>query len=267
MTDDEFRQILDHFHLSWRGYRKVRKGVKKRLARHMLEIQCETVQAYLDKVTHDLDLKRHVEALLTVTISRFLRDRRLWECLEREILLEVVRSGIDPIKIWCAGCACGEEAYSIAMAWDRFVDKLECKAEAQIWATEVNLEALERARKGVYARSSLREVNSALLDAYFIDGPVPETFMVSESLKKYIRWELHDFMRDDPRETDFAMIFLRNNLLTYRIEDQEAALARILNSLLPGGFLMIGLHETVPEHVGGLIPCSCSRMILRKSEG
>ncbi|MEW6112375.1 MAG: hypothetical protein AB1664_09630, partial [Thermodesulfobacteriota bacterium] len=79
MTDDEFRQILDHFRLSWHGYRKVRKGVKKRLAKHMHELQCKTGEAYLDKVTHDPDVKKHAEALLTVTISRFLRDRRLWE--------------------------------------------------------------------------------------------------------------------------------------------------------------------------------------------
>jgi len=267
MTDDEFREILDRFQLSWRGYRKVRKGVKKRLARHMSELQCGTFQAYLDKVTHDPDLKRHVEARLAVTISRFLRDRRLWECLDREIFPEVVRSGVDPIKIWCAGCACGEEAYSAAMIWDRFARAMERAPKARIWGTDVNPEALDRAQKGIYSRSSLKQVNAALLDAYFIDGPAPETFMVAESLKKYVRWELQNSMTEDPRENDFAMIFLRNSLLTYhRIEEQEAALGRILKSLLPGGFLVIGVHETTPQRVGDLKPCSCSRMILRKSE-
>ncbi|MEW6531208.1 MAG: CheR family methyltransferase [Thermodesulfobacteriota bacterium] len=267
MTDDEFRQILDHFRLSWRGYRKVRKRVKKRLARHMIELQCRTVRAYLDKVLDDSHLTRHVEALLTVTISRFLRDRRLWECLEREIFPDIAHMELGRVKIWCAGCASGEEAYSIAMIWDRSARALRRAPEAQIWATDTNPEALDRAQKGIYARSSLKEVKASLLNAHFTDGPVPETFMVSESLKKYIRWELHDFMRDDPRETDFAMIFLRNNLLTYhRIAEQEAALARILNNLLPGGFLVIGVHESVPRLVANLKPHSCSRMILRKSE-
>ncbi|MBM4326662.1 MAG: hypothetical protein FJ118_05790 [Deltaproteobacteria bacterium] len=105
MTDEEFREVLDQFGLSWRGYRKVRKGVKQRLARNMLELECRTVRAYLDKAASNQNLKRKVEALLTVTISRFMRDRRLWECLDREIFPEAVRSGPDPIKIWCAGCA------------------------------------------------------------------------------------------------------------------------------------------------------------------
>jgi chemotaxis methyl-accepting protein methylase len=266
MTDEEFREILDRFHLSWRGYRKVRKGVKKRLARHMHELECGIVRTYLDKVASDPDLKRKVEAMLTVSISRFLRDRRLWECLEREIFPELVRLGRDSIKIWCAGCACGEEVYSIAMMWDRFGRATQCAPEAKIWATDINPGALDLAQKGIYSRSSLKEVNPPLLDAYFISGPSPDTFMVSESLKKHIRWELHDLIGHDPRETDFIIIFLRNSLLTYhRIEDQEAALTRILKSLLPGGFLVIGVHESVPQRVGDLKPCSCSRMIYRKS--
>ncbi|MBM4326661.1 MAG: hypothetical protein FJ118_05785 [Deltaproteobacteria bacterium] len=153
------------------------------------------------------------------------------------------------------------------MVLDRFALALERGPEAQIWATDINREALDRAQKGIYGRSSLKEVNPSLLEAYFISGPEPETCMVRDPLKKRIKWDLHDFMEDDPPETDFTMIFLRNSLLTYHgIEEQEAALNRILKSLLPGGFLVIGARESVPERVGGLTPRSCSRMILRKSD-
>ena len=85
MHDQEFRQIIDFFQLSWPGYRKVSKGVKKRIGRHMQELGCRSVDAYLDRLSVRLEDKARCQQLLTVSISRFFRDRRLWEIMENRI--------------------------------------------------------------------------------------------------------------------------------------------------------------------------------------
>ncbi len=85
MDDDQFRQLLDDFNFSWAGYRKVRKGVKKRISRHMQELNCPNIKVYLDLLNQNDAVRQESERRMTVSISRFFRDRKLWQDLEEEI--------------------------------------------------------------------------------------------------------------------------------------------------------------------------------------
>jgi chemotaxis protein methyltransferase CheR len=87
MDDASFHQILDHFNLSWKGYRKVRKGVKKRLSQHMQELGCVSVGEYMAAVSRAPEIENECRMHLTVSISRFFRDSRLWESLEKTDVL------------------------------------------------------------------------------------------------------------------------------------------------------------------------------------
>jgi len=86
MDNQQFCQLLRHLGLSWTGYRKVRKGVKKRIARHMQDLGCRNVSAYLVELDRRNDARLDCERLMTVSISRFFRDRKLWETLQKNIL-------------------------------------------------------------------------------------------------------------------------------------------------------------------------------------
>ena len=88
MDDHQFRRLLHHLGLSWTGYRKVRKGVKRRISHHMLRLDCPDMAGYLHVLERNTETKAECKRLMTVSISRFFRDRRLWDLLQEEILYE-----------------------------------------------------------------------------------------------------------------------------------------------------------------------------------
>ena len=86
MDDHQFRRLLHHLGLSWTGYRKVRKGVKKRVSRHMLALNCSNMAGYLHEIDKSKEALDECERLMTVSISRFFRDKKLWDLLSDEML-------------------------------------------------------------------------------------------------------------------------------------------------------------------------------------
>jgi len=183
-----------------------------------------------------------VKKCLVVTISRFFRDRRLWEFLWAQVLPEIVSRFPDGIKIWSAGCACGEEPYSLSIVWDQ----LSVDTELEILATDVNTSCIDRARAGKYGHGSLKEVAKDLKSKYFKVLRKGRQYEVRSFLKRSIRWKVHDLF-DLPPEGPFHLIFLRNNLLTYHQGPVlTAAFQQIMNVLVPKGYLVTGSHENPP---------------------
>jgi len=118
MNDQQFRQLLYRYQFSWEGYRKVRKSVKKRVQRYMTAMGCHTIEDFPDELDKNNDARDHCERLMTVSISRFFRDRALWQGLKDQILPEFMNIGKNKVRFWSAGCACGEEVYSFKIIWD-----------------------------------------------------------------------------------------------------------------------------------------------------
>jgi len=146
LADDSFRQLLEFFDLSWSGYRKVRKGVKKRIHRHMQQMGCRHISDYLAVLEKDRTCRRMCEQLLTVSISRFFRDWRLWEILAQDLLPEMVAHYPKRLTVWSAGCASGEEAYSFKIVWEQLKQKTGPLPDLYLLATDTNSETLARAR-------------------------------------------------------------------------------------------------------------------------
>ena len=248
MNDDCFRSILEWFHLSWKGYRKVRRGAKKRLAWHMLQLGCRSVEDYLSILEKHPNLQKDALNCLSITISRFMRDKKLWQDLRDHIFPEMIRHHTGTLRIWSAGCSCGEEPYSCAIVWDQFTQHLPMKPALEIVATDTNLNALERAKKGEYSESALKEVSSDVRDTYFLPLSKSGRFAVSDDLKRYIRWVRHDFCTEEPPAPKYQIVFIRNNLLTYYQRPRyEPALENILQNLAERGWLIIGSHEVISE--------------------
>ena len=256
LVDDEtFFRLLDHLGLSRRGYRKVRKGVKKRVARHMQERGCRRVDDYLGLLERSREDRRRCELLTTVSISRFFRDRRLWEVLEDRVLPELIASGKDPLRVWFAGCASGEEVYSLRILWERPGRTPGPLPGLEITATDLNPALLERARQGVYPASSLEEVPDGLKAAWFEADPKRPRYAVKPALKEGITWLARDLF-EGPPGTGYDMLFCRNNLLTYHTEPRiRPVLEALVRSLAPGGRLIVGSHESLPPGELGLAPC------------
>ena len=166
MDDLQFRQLLDYFCYSWSGYRRVRKGVKKRISRHMKQLGCRSMDEYLHILDSDEEVSQQCECLMTVSVSRFFRDQMLWKIIEDHIMPEVLRENRDEVKFCDAGCACSEEVYSMKMLWETLHSRFDSMPDIEVWATDINPVYLRRAQEGIYPKSSIKEVRKEKIKTY-----------------------------------------------------------------------------------------------------
>jgi len=264
MDDTDFRKLLEFLGYSWSGYRRVRKGVKKRIHRHMQRVGCRDITAYLNLLDNQADCRYDCELQMTVSISRFFRDRHLWQMLENHWLPDIIARNRLQIDVWSAGCACGEEAYSFKMIWESLKTRFESLPQLEILATDRHPHYIERARRGLYSRSSLREVAADVRNDFFESYQGSSQFIIKKELKSEIHWELGDLLTELPGKV-FHIVFLRNNILTYyRQEDHIGALESILNCLAPGGLFITGCHETLQFGSAVLTPMAECRYVYQK---
>ncbi len=266
MDPREFSRLLDCFDLCVEGYRKVRRGVQKRIVRHMHQLGCPSVRDYLARLESDGGAREDARRLLDVSISRFFRDGDLWQALERETLPSLAAAYPAGLRIWSAGCALGQEAYGIKMLWARLSDGKPATPPLDLLATDVNPAYLARAIEGVYpARAVARVPGEAR--ARFFRPAGKGGFRVADELRQGIRWQLHDLATQPPPARDVHLLFLRNNLLTYyRQEVVGEALPAIVDSLAPGGVLVIGRKERLPGFLEGFASHPAVPFLCRKRQ-
>jgi len=248
LSDHEFRQLLDDLDRPWAGFRKVRKGVKKRVRRHMEQLGCFRIEDYIEHIHRNPYARNECDRCLMVTISRFFRDRRLWDHLQHHVLPALIDRYQDGLAAWSAGCANGEEPYSLAMIYKEAAASSRFAAHLHILATDADDAGLLRAAAGLYPASSLSEIPEHLKTRYFFKVRGGRQWRIDPGLREDITWQVHHLLEAPPLGP-FHLIFLRNNLLTYYqgavIED---ALAHIAVSLVPDGVLILGSHERLPAN-------------------
>jgi chemotaxis protein methyltransferase CheR len=207
----------------WAGYRKVRRQVCRRVRRRAAGLGLDSLAAYRDHLERHPDEWRVLDGVTNVTISRFNRDRGVFEFLER-----VVGHGA---RVWSAGCASGEEPYTLALLRD----------DLEILATDVDPAVLRRAEAARYPPSALRELPAALRERAFTDG------VLDPCVRSRVTFTRHD-IRGEPPAGPFELVLCRNVAFTY-FDDavQRATLRRIASVMTPGGALVIGAHEALPD--------------------
>jgi chemotaxis protein methyltransferase CheR len=264
MDDQQFRQLLDYFGFSWEGYRRVRKGIKRRINKHMQQLGCRDLGTYFHALDRDEELRNQFECLMSVSVGRFFRDRFLWKMIEEQIVPDIIEENRKKIKLWCAGCACGEEVYSFKIVWDRLQGRFDRMPKLEIWATDMNPVYLRRAQDGIYSLSSLKEVPQGLREIYFIHHGEQGLYKIAPSLKKGMFWKVHHLLFE-LGECNFQIIFLRNSILTYYKEElKQSAFRKVVGCLAHGGFLIIGSHEKLPLEPEDLAPFSSRPYIFKK---
>jgi chemotaxis protein methyltransferase CheR len=163
----------------------------------MHQLGCQSVAAYLYKLEKSHGTRDECERLMTVSISRFFRDRKLWEILQKEILPGLIEKHRQKLFVWSAGCASGEEVYSLKILWNALKESIPHLQELEITATDLNPVYLERARAGVYPSSSLKEVPEQIRSAYF-RAQGKGLYALTPSLQKGIIWQTQHLLSDPP---------------------------------------------------------------------
>lgn len=267
MDDIQFRQLLEKLDLSWAGYRKVRKGVKKRISRHIQALGCRNMSEYLRELDKSDEVRQECDRLMTVSISRFFRDRCLWLTLGNEILPGLIEKQREKLRVWSAGCASGEEVYSFMILWDDLKKQFSRLPSLEIIASDMNPLYLSRSQAGIYPRGSLREIEETMRPLCFEASSDGKRYALKPQFKDGIVWRRHHLLSDDPPGADFHIIFLRNNLLTY-YEDhlKKKGFRKVRECLARFGVLIIGSHEKLPSESSDFIPLASCSCVFRKRD-
>lgn len=257
---------LPQINLRWPGFRKVRRQVCKRLKRRMNDLQLADFAAYRAWLENDSTEWEAVDRCCHITISRFFRDRGVFETLRRRVLPDIAaRAGRErrAARIWSAGSAAGEEPYTLRILWDIEMASLCPGASLTIIATDIDETMLARAREGCFTATSLRELPPHLAGQAF--DRVGSRFCVKPRHREGLRF-LHQDIRSEAPSSSFDLVLCRYLAFTYFAPPlQEQVLARIVDRLVPNGYLVIGTHERLPNHGAALSPLDHTPQIFRKS--
>lgn len=270
MSDAEcvafLRWALPRLRMRWTGFRKVRRQVCRRVERRIRELELPGVGAYRAYLETTPDEWRQLEALCHVTISRFYRDRGVFEFLERSVLPELAADAAareGTLEAWSAGCASGEEPYTVVLAWANAVSSSFPTVELRVLATDADRTMLARARAAAYGGTSLRELPPAWRRHSFVRRG--DRYHLRPRFRRLVTVMRHD-VRDAPPGGPFDLVLCRNLAFTYFDSGLQREVARNLRGALrKGGVLVVGSHETLPQGASGFVPWQATLGVFRRS--
>ena len=232
------KRALPDLGLAWRGFRRVKNQVEKRIRRRICDLDLGSIQAYEDYLAVHPEERAVLGRMCWITISRFYRDRFVFDQLT-EILGRLARD--PPVSVLSVGAACGEEPYTVAMA----LSEVAREVPAKIVALEANEASIARARRGVYPRGTLRDLPSAWVERWFREQG--GEMHIDARIRKRVSFVCANVQTDALVDGPFDVILCRNLAFTYFDQaGQRRMLESIVERLSPRGWVVVGRHESLP---------------------
>ncbi|MDQ2764390.1 MAG: PAS domain-containing protein [Pseudomonadota bacterium] len=248
-TDPAFDSLLDYLKrtrgFDFTGYK--RAGLARRFQKQMQLIGVDGYADYRDYLeVHTGEFSALFDAIL-INVTAFFRDPAAWDHLRVEVLPRLIasKSANEPIRIWSAGCASGEEAYTLAMAFAEALGVEQFRDRVKIYATDVDEEALTHARHASYGVREVAGVPEPLLDKYF--ERTDSRFVFQRDLRRSVIFGRNDLMQDAPISR-VDLLVCRNTLMYLNSEVQARILSRFNFALNDDGFLFLGKAEMLFSH-------------------
>lgn len=215
----------------------------RRIARHLQIHELEDIPSYLELLrNHPNEIQSLLKNLL-INVTNFFRDKDAFEALESEIVpnLFAGKTGKDTVRAWSAGCASGEEAFSLAIILTEYADKLSDPPKINVFASDVDDEAIAEAREHRYPESIEADVSPERLKRFFMkEGSF---YRVKKELRETVLFAPHNVLRDPPFSR-LDLIACRNLLIYLNRETQERVLQIFHFALNSSGYLFLGSSET-----------------------
>ncbi len=229
----------------------------------MLEAGVHTLEELFSRLEGDPEEQRALSRIFTVTISRFFRDKDVFDWLGSAMIPSLLqRRKEGRLQVWSIGCASGEEPYSISLLWKEMFENNDPQIDLSVVTTDIDEMLLERAKKGRYKKSSLEEVPPQILQKHFT--PEGGWYVLDKTIRQQIEFKRHDLMREGPL-SGMDIVFCRNLAFTYfSKESQAGAMRKISASLADSGFLVIGKNERLPLHYPALFVSAFGPSIYQK---
>jgi chemotaxis protein methyltransferase CheR len=246
MTHDEFIRIKDLlFRTSGITLRPEKHVmVENRLAKRIRTLSLANYSEYYDLVISDEHELQILLNLLTTNTTYFFREQEHFDFLKRDYLPKLKTNSL---RVWSAACSSGAEPYSLAMVLDN--ELAARRVQWEIFASDINLEELEKAVNALYPLTETKKIPSEFLRKYCLrgEGTFEDQFIIKDELAQKVRFFRVNLMEQLPTElgSEFDIIFLRNMLIYFSEQERKEIVNLVASKLKKGGLLIIGHSETL----------------------
>ncbi|MBD1919018.1 PAS domain-containing protein [Phormidium sp. FACHB-322] len=245
----DFRTLLEYVRsnrgFDFTGYKQ--PSLMRRVTRRMQTVGITSFSNYTDYLEVHPDEFQHLFNTLLINVTAFFRDSAIWEALRTEVIPAILRAkaDTDPIRIWSAGCASGEETYSVAMVLAELLGIEQFQARVKIYATDLDEDALTEARQATYSRHKIDGLSETQLRTFF--DRKDEIYTFSKELRRMVIFGRHDLVQDAPI-SKIDLLLCRNTLMYFNAETQGRILTRFHFALNDNGYLFLGKAEMLLTH-------------------
>ncbi|MCX7823675.1 MAG: ATP-binding protein [Syntrophobacterales bacterium] len=237
--------------------------ITRRLERRIQLSKAENIEKYLEILISDPNELDNLYHDLLIEVTQFFRDPEVFAKLKEEILPELLMGHPQDqeFRVWVAGCATGEEAYSIAIVLEEVCAALSVRPPIKIFATDIHKTSLRYAGIGRYSKNELKSVSEDRLKAFFIESE--DHFMVKPFIRRLITFAPHNLL-EDPPFLHLKLILCRNVLIYFKKEAQERVIRNFHAALEKGGILVLGMSESLSDMEDGLSLVNAKLKIFKK---
>jgi two-component system CheB/CheR fusion protein len=267
-SKEQFEALLGYLKdtrgFDFTGYK--RTSLARRVMRRMAQVGVSDFGEYIDLLQVNSDEFGALFTTILINVTSFLRDREAWDHLREEVVptLLAERGPDDPVRIWSAGCASGQEAYSLAMVFADTLGPERFRQRVKIYATDVDDDALAQARQAAYLQSDLDNLSEEQIGTYFEQQG--NRYVFRKDLRRSVIFGRNDLVQDAPISR-IDLLVCRNTLMYFNAETQTKVLGRFHFALAPRGVLFLGKAEMLLSHGRIFDPLDLKRRIFRKTPG
>lgn len=253
MLNTELKDIIDFLHqqkgIDFSGYREAM--LERRTQKRLFKTSCDNYQEYLKFLSQNPKELDSLFDVYTINVSSFCRNSLSFEILRKEVfpsIIELKKEESSPnIRVWSAGCAKGEEAYSVAILLNELQDRKKALNSIYFIATDIDTKALIAAKEAVYNENSIETLKHGLVKKYFHEEG--NTFHLVPEIKNMVQFSYFNLLNKKqklPPESiygDFDIVFCRNVLIYMNEKEQKVIFEKLYRSLKPNGYLVLGEAE------------------------
>jgi len=264
--DPEFEPLLNYLKrnrgFDFTGYK--RSSLMRRIRKRMQAVaNFERFSDYMDYLEVHPDEFVQLFDIILINVTTFFRDRDTWDYLETEVIPGIIadKSPNEPIRVWSAACASGEESYSLAILLAEALGLERFREQVKIYATDVDEGALIQARQASYSQRDVADIPPPIMEKYF--EQVNTRYVFRKDLRRSVIFGRHDLMQDAPISR-IDLLMCRNVLMYFNSESQARILSRFHFALKDNSFLIMGKAEMLYTHSNLFTPIDMKRRVFKK---
>jgi chemotaxis protein methyltransferase CheR len=259
---------LPKLSMRYKGFRKVKRQVCRKIDQRMRTLDLPGLDDYKQYLISNQDEWHILDQFCRIHISRFFRDGHVFTTMISSILPDlgerIIKDKNKILSVWSLGCASGEEAYTFKIIWDALLQDQFPGVLLKILGTDIDKHMLVRARNGKYPKSSLKELPHQLIEYGFDTSG--ENYALRGHVKENIEF-LHQDVRQEMPQNSFHLIACRNLVFTYYDFHLQRRLAQqLIKKLTPGGVLLLGKNESLPDNYPELVQNKRCKLAYHKVE-